>query len=91
MLQLLLLLTSLLASMAFVPSPLGTVPKTSSHQPPLPINNIHYNSHIRSKGMPTLFMTNDEQDPNETVARRIIVTGDVDGGYYRTCVINEVS
>jgi hypothetical protein len=29
-------------------------------------------------------------DPNETVARRIIVKGDVQGGYYRSCVLNEV-
>jgi acylphosphatase len=30
-------------------------------------------------------------DPNETIARRVIVTGDVDGGYYRSCVKNEAS
>jgi hypothetical protein len=29
-------------------------------------------------------------DPDEVVARRIIVTGDVQGGYYRSCVQNEV-
>uniref|UniRef100_A0A6V2PX56 Acylphosphatase-like domain-containing protein n=1 Tax=Ditylum brightwellii TaxID=49249 RepID=A0A6V2PX56_9STRA len=29
-------------------------------------------------------------DPNEMVARRIVVTGDVQGGYYRSCVANEV-
>eukprot|EP01082_Thalassiosira_pseudonana_P012337 g11057.t1 g11057 contig48:52043-53138(+) len=28
-------------------------------------------------------------DPNETIARRIVVTGDVAGGYYRSCVKNE--
>ena len=32
-----------------------------------------------------------ESDPNEIVARRIIVKGDVQGGYYRACVNNEVS
>mmetsp|Transcript_34316 Transcript_34316/g.73141 ORF Transcript_34316/g.73141 Transcript_34316/m.73141 type:complete len:180 (+) Transcript_34316:103-642(+) len=30
-------------------------------------------------------------DPNEVIARRIVVTGDVDGGYYRSCVKNEAS
>ena len=30
-------------------------------------------------------------DPNELIARRIVVVGDVDGGYYRSCVKNEVS
>eukprot|EP00571_Detonula_confervacea_P007943 CAMPEP_0172314560 /NCGR_PEP_ID=MMETSP1058-20130122/22835_1 /TAXON_ID=83371 /ORGANISM="Detonula confervacea, Strain CCMP 353" /LENGTH=104 /DNA_ID=CAMNT_0013028455 /DNA_START=82 /DNA_END=393 /DNA_ORIENTATION=+ len=30
-------------------------------------------------------------DPSEIIARRIIVTGSVDGGYYRTCVKNEAS
>lgn len=29
-------------------------------------------------------------DPNDIVARRIIVKGDVQGGYYRSCVLNEV-
>lgn len=30
-----------------------------------------------------------EMDPNDVVARRILVEGDVDGGYYRSCVRNE--
>jgi len=30
-------------------------------------------------------------DPNEVVARRILITGDVNGGYFRTCVKNEAS
>lgn len=29
-------------------------------------------------------------DPNEIIARRIIVNGAVQGGYYRACVKNEV-
>jgi hypothetical protein len=39
-----------------------------------------------------LWMTSstEDEDDNEIVARRIIVTGDVQGGYYRTCVLNEV-
>ncbi|KAL7476162.1 hypothetical protein ACHAW6_002043 [Cyclotella cf. meneghiniana] len=38
-----------------------------------------------------LAMTTDsaDLDPNETIARRIVVTGDVSGGYYRSCVTNE--
>ena len=28
-------------------------------------------------------------DPNEIVGKRIIVTGDVNGGYLRTCISNE--
>mmetsp|Transcript_9949 Transcript_9949/g.24824 ORF Transcript_9949/g.24824 Transcript_9949/m.24824 type:complete len:151 (-) Transcript_9949:263-715(-) len=31
----------------------------------------------------------DDHDPNDIIARRIIVTGDVQGGYYRSCVRNE--
>ena len=31
-----------------------------------------------------------EGDPSEVIAKRIIVTGDVQGGYYRACVKNEV-
>lgn len=30
------------------------------------------------------------EDADEVVARRIIVKGDVQGGYYRSCVLNEV-
>ena len=30
-------------------------------------------------------------DPSDIIARKIIVVGDVDGGYYRSCVKNEVS
>ena len=33
----------------------------------------------------------DDHDPNDIIARRIIVTGDVQGGYYRSCVRNEAS
>lgn len=29
-------------------------------------------------------------DPSEIIARKIVVCGDVDGGYYRSCVKNEV-
>jgi len=29
-------------------------------------------------------------DPSDIIARKIIVCGDVDGGYYRSCVKNEV-
>lgn len=30
-----------------------------------------------------------DNDPNEIIARRIVVEGDVEGGYYRSCVRNE--
>lgn len=33
--------------------------------------------------------TDGEKDPNEIIATRIVVTGDVNGGYYRSCVKNE--
>lgn len=33
----------------------------------------------------------DGADPSDIVARKIVVCGDVDGGYYRSCVKNEVS
>ena len=29
-------------------------------------------------------------DPNDLIARRLFVVGDVSGGYYRSCVKNEV-
>lgn len=30
-----------------------------------------------------------DSDPNDIIARRVIVEGDVQGGYYRSCVRNE--
>ena len=30
-------------------------------------------------------------DDDEIIGRRIVVKGDVNGGYYRSCVLNEVS
>lgn len=39
---------------------------------------------------PTSDGDNSNNDANELIARRIIVVGDVDGGYYRSCVKNEV-
>ena len=32
-----------------------------------------------------------DNDSNEIIAKRIVVEGDVQGGYYRSCVRNEVS
>lgn len=43
---------------------------------------------VPSPAATTLQATNDDDD---LVAKRIIVSGDVQGGYYRACVINEVS
>mmetsp|Transcript_2141 Transcript_2141/g.5036 ORF Transcript_2141/g.5036 Transcript_2141/m.5036 type:complete len:155 (+) Transcript_2141:157-621(+) len=41
----------------------------------------------------TKFATADDNapDPDDIIARRVVVTGDVDGGYYRSCVKNEAS
>ena len=30
-------------------------------------------------------------DPTELIAKRIVVEGDVQGGYFRSCVLNEAS
>ncbi len=48
---------------------------------------------VTLQGEPTNNVDNDSSnnDANEIIARRIIVVGDVDGGYYRSCVKNEVS
>ena len=35
--------------------------------------------------------SNNSNDPAQIVGRRIIVKGDVNGGYVRTCIQNEVS
>jgi hypothetical protein len=35
--------------------------------------------------------TETDADPNDIIGRRIQVKGDVNGGYYRSCVSNEVS
>ena len=39
----------------------------------------------------SLYATSDGADQAELIARRIVVVGDVNGGYYRSCVKNEGS
>ena len=47
--------------------------------------------HTQSASVTALYAGDDGADPGEIIAKRIVVTGDVDGGYYRSCVKNEVS
>lgn len=98
MIPLLIFLSCILTTMGFAPSPThSTLTHHSSlhHYPQTTVRKANgitsrNSCHHRLTATP-LFMTSEvEQDPNETVARRIVVTGDVNGGYYRTCVINEV-
>lgn len=37
-----------------------------------------------------LNVADSKPDQNELIAKRIIVEGNVQGGYYRSCVLNEV-
>ena len=39
----------------------------------------------------TIVRAGGDDDEPDLVAKRIIVSGDVQGGYYRSCVLNEVS
>lgn len=39
----------------------------------------------------SLFLADGSSEDADIVARRITVKGDVQGGYYRSCVANEVS
>ncbi len=53
----------------------------------------HFNSalHAESDGKTAeVPSSSSSADPAEVIARRIIVAGDVQGGYYRACVKNEV-
>lgn len=43
----------------------------------------------QAKHLSTQLFSGDDAD-SEIVARRIVVNGDVQGGYYRACVKNEV-
>ena len=47
-----------------------------------------------SYGVVPLFSSNGSgdasSDPTEIIARKIVVTGDVQGGYLRACILNEV-
>ena len=45
---------------------------------------------IRSQPATVLYLASEHADDNEIVAKRIFVKGDVQGGYYRSCVLNEV-
>ena len=44
-----------------------------------------------SSSAPNHYRESTSGDPSELIARRIVVTGDVNGGYYRSCVKNEGS
>ena len=46
---------------------------------------------VASQSATELNQSASSEDPNELIAKRIIVKGDVQGGYYRSCVLNEVS
>ena len=48
-------------------------------------------SHFVSSSKLSMAEAEVEADPTEIIGRRIIVSGDVDGGYVRTCINNEVS
>eukprot|EP00560_Eucampia_antarctica_P009027 CAMPEP_0197827454 /NCGR_PEP_ID=MMETSP1437-20131217/4218_1 /TAXON_ID=49252 ORGANISM="Eucampia antarctica, Strain CCMP1452" /NCGR_SAMPLE_ID=MMETSP1437 /ASSEMBLY_ACC=CAM_ASM_001096 /LENGTH=145 /DNA_ID=CAMNT_0043428287 /DNA_START=178 /DNA_END=615 /DNA_ORIENTATION=- len=59
--------------------------------------NIMQQSHFSSSTTTKLSMTDSNNetptsasdDPSEIIGRRIMVTGDVNGGYVRTCINNE--
>jgi len=44
----------------------------------------------RTRSGTSAFFAGEGGDPSEVVAKRITVKGDVQGGYYRSCVKNEV-
>lgn len=46
-------------------------------------------SHVVSSSKLSMAEAEVEADPTEVIGRRIIVSGDVDGGYVRTCINNE--
>eukprot|EP00804_Cyclotella_cryptica_P028935 CCRYP_020986-RB/>CCRYP_020986-RB protein AED:0.31 eAED:0.38 QI:188/1/0.5/1/1/1/2/0/145 len=100
MLPVVLLLSCLLTSLAFCP-PSTTCTRRCSHSVSHAASQSTW--HVASNRMDgvsisssratssRLAMTSDaaDLDPNEAIARRIVVTGDVCGGYYRSCVTNE--
>ena len=47
--------------------------------------------HAAAAGTTAKYTSAEGSDPKEIIARKIIVCGDVDGGYYRSCVKNEGS
>ena len=47
--------------------------------------------HSTTYSTTSLYATSDGADQAELIARRIVVVGDVNGGYYRSCVKNEGS
>uniref|UniRef100_A0A7S1Z798 Acylphosphatase-like domain-containing protein n=1 Tax=Trieres chinensis TaxID=1514140 RepID=A0A7S1Z798_TRICV len=55
-----------------------------------PSRNLGVGSTIAPSPIVT-FMAESDVDSNEIIGRRIVVTGDVNAGYVRTCVVNEAS
>lgn len=51
---------------------------------------LHHNG-LSTRATIHLRASEDAADPNEIIAKRIKLSGDCQGGYYRACVKNEVS
>ena len=64
----------------------------------MPASSIRQNHHLQQIGLgmtaqapsKVALSAQGNTDDNDIVAKRIIVKGDVQGGYYRSCVLNEV-
>lgn len=58
------------------------------------VNNVpareQHTNNWSVKSLAAATTASDTVDADEVVARRIVVVGDVHGGYYRSCVRNEV-
>lgn len=54
-----------------------------------PNNMLASQSHVVGSSKLSMAGAEVDADPTEIIGRRIIVTGDVDGGYVRTCINNE--
>ena len=77
-----LFLGAVIAALAAVSSK-ATVNAFTGVQPLLTVHSY--------RGMRTSLTAEKNGEETEIVARRITVRGDVNGGYVRTCVLNEVS
>ncbi|KAL3894514.1 MAG: hypothetical protein SGARI_007719 [Bacillariaceae sp.] len=58
----------------------------------MPRISAHHSSfvlHAETTSSESASSPDDDADNDDIVARKIIVEGDVQGGYYRSCVLNE--
>mmetsp|Transcript_19630 Transcript_19630/g.27955 ORF Transcript_19630/g.27955 Transcript_19630/m.27955 type:complete len:168 (-) Transcript_19630:227-730(-) len=81
----------LLILLSIASSAWGFIASSQNHHRHVVVTPSSSSSFTRHASSSTAGMEGEGGDPSEIIARKIVVCGDVDGGYFRSCVKNEGS